>query len=72
MIIPLVIQEKHKRTSNAIFLIMGVNESVGALLSWTGLITWNFNVYGNQALYQVSMAFMDFIASVALFSKVKP
>jgi len=70
MIAPLILQDALPKLSKVLFFIMGCFEAVGVVASWTSFIVWNVPVYGNRALFQVSMAVMDWVAAVALFSKV--
>jgi len=54
--------------NKAVFVALGVFEAVGAVVSWTGFVTWNTVL--SRTVAQSSMAVMDWIASIALFSKV--
>jgi len=54
--------------NKAVFAALGVFEAVGMVASWTGFVTWNTVL--SRTVAQSSMAVMDWIASIALFSKV--
>jgi len=54
--------------SKIVFAALGVFEAVGMVASWTGFVTWNTVL--SQTVAQSSMAVMDWVASIALFSKV--
>ena len=57
------------RVAKVMLFAMGCFEAVGVVTSWVGIVEWNVPSYGCQALYQVSMGFMDWVASIALFRK---
>lgn len=70
MVLSLLIEKLYPKASNIIFLFLGISEAFGAVASWSGVIKWNIGQPNPQS-YQISMAFMDFVASVAFFSKVE-
>jgi len=68
-IMPLIFESNYPVASSYLFLFMGIAEIVGSVLSWVGMPVWSVPSFGNQAAYQVSMAFMDFAAGVILLSR---
>jgi len=51
-----------------VLFTMGVFESIGGIASWCGVIMWNVP-FQDKAIFNVSMAFLDFLGAAALFTK---
>lgn len=73
ILLPMLLERLNTLTSlsQTLFFIMGCFESIGVVLSWTSIVLWNIPAYGNQALFQISMATFDWVAAAALFMKVR-
>ena len=48
------------------FIAFAIAEVIAGVMSWTGALRWNLP-FANTEVFQVSMAFMDIVASVWLF-----
>ena len=54
--------------SRIVLFFMGVFETMCGIISWSGAVTWNIP-FQDKAIFNVSMAFLDFIGATVLFTK---
>lgn len=58
----------YKTLGRILLLIAGVMETIGGVVSWTGVIVWNVP-FADKALFNVSMAIFDLVSASFLFEK---
>lgn len=56
------------KVGRVILFVMGVEETFGGILSFSGQIMWNVP-FADKALFNVSMAFAELVTAMFLFNK---
>jgi len=63
-----LIGKKNSRSAKIILFSLGCHATLAGVASWTGLITWDVP-FQDKPIFNVSMAFLDLLGAVFLFTR---